>query len=189
MSLLLLERPPAPPSPAPVTYTPRIEHVRGNVAGKLRQPLGTILHGTRSGKAWSTDQEYASTVSYVRNGAGGLGWHVCVGNDVVCIHMEPEEWGHNARACSDDYLACEFAQARLGDPITDAQVRAFVWWWLRCTRAFPHLPEYFPTHSDLDASGATGKFDGKSDPFLASDRSGADELRARIRAEIERQRR
>ena len=135
--------------------------MQGNIAGTFgRTPLGVILHGTRSGQPYSVEREYQATLNYVRGGAGGLGWSITVGDNAICTHMTPGDWGWNARAASSKYLAAEFAQAHLGDPITDGQINAFCWWFLNVARAqWPDLAQLFPNHSDL----AQGVADGKSD--------------------------
>jgi hypothetical protein len=78
-------------------------------------------------------------------------------------------------------LAVELAQARLSDPITDAQVEAFAAWYR--AEIVPVWGELdlsqdrsLPMHSEL----STGAADGKSDAFTAQS-AGAKDLRARIR--------
>lgn len=137
------------------------DHVTMMVAGAfLATPDGVILHGTRSGRFWTVYEEYRATLAFVDAGAGGLGWNVTIGDGERTDHLPPNRWGWNAREHSDDYLAVEFAQARLGDLITDGQVQQFADWFIRVARKrWPSLPMNFPEHYELPA----GQRDGKSD--------------------------
>lgn len=148
------------------------------------KPKGIILHGSRSGQQWSIGSEFDSCRNYAASGANGLGWNVTAGQDEYSVHMTARQWGWNARHHSDDYLAVEFAQARIVDPITDAQVRSFIHWyehevvpvWGRLDLS---ADAALPMHSELPA----GQADGKTDAFVAhSDR--ANDLRRRIRAAL-----
>jgi hypothetical protein len=125
--------------------------------------LGIILHATRSGTGRGQIEEYDGTVRYVRDGAGGLAWHVTVGPDRVAMHMDSDVWGWNAREHSSNMLAIEIAQSNLGGEIDDATLRAVAWWILNVARArWPTLrldAAGFANHSDLPA----GVRDGKSD--------------------------
>jgi hypothetical protein len=159
------------------------------VAGRfVAPPRGIILHGTRSGQPYDEAQEWRGTVNYVRNGAGGLGWNVTVGPDRLALHLEPDQYGWNARAASDDYLACEFAQAQRDAPISNASVDAFCYWVREIVLVrWPGLPlgtdRGLPTHAELERRGETGAIDGKSDVFSYGSPL-ADELRARIRQRL-----
>lgn len=142
-------------------------------------PAGVILHGTRSGQTYNTAQEYASTKRFVAGGAAGLGWNLTVGDDILSLHLDPDQWGWNAREASRQFLAAEFAQARLGSPITDGQVRAFCWWFVQHARQrWLSLPLVFPNHADLPS----GARDGKTDVELAGDHTVRDRILARLRA-------
>ena len=171
---------PEPPPATPVAERPTVlATVPGNVAGNFASvPAGVILHGTRSGQNYDVRQEFDATVNYVRAGAAGLGWHVTVGDMVIATHIAPQAWGWNAREHSDDYLAAEFAQAKLGGPITDGQINAFAWWFLTHARAvWPKLPAFFPTHASLPA----GIRDGKSDVEPRGQHSVADRILAALK--------
>jgi hypothetical protein len=160
-------------------YKPRIDHDEGTIGGRYTsQPVGVILHGSRSGVAGrSVEAEYHGTRGYAASGIE-LGWTCTVGNDAVSLHMTPAHWGWNARGASSRYLAVEFAQPTVAYTITDAQVRAFCWWLQYIALAqWPDLPFHFPMHSELPE----GKADGKSDTYLPSDPR-ADDLRQRIAA-------
>lgn len=182
------ENEPAPPvngGSAPEQYTPTVYMDAGTVGGVYtKMPKGCILHGSRSGQpAYDTHYEFDVTRRYAASGID-LGWTITVGDDEISIHMKANQWGWNARACSDDYLACEFAQSVNTKPISDAQVRAFAWY----IRAYallmwPDMPMDFPTHAELDKSGATGTFDGKDDVFPYGD-ARTEDLRARIMARL-----
>lgn len=147
-------------------------------------PRGIILHGSRSGQSWSIGREFVSTRNYAASGADGLGWNATIGPDAYSMHMTAREWGWNAREASRTYLAVEFAQSTVDEPITVGQVRAFVHWY-----AHEVVPVWgaldlsrddaLPMHSEL----AAGRRDGKSDVFPLSDRRG-DDLRARIRGAL-----
>lgn len=135
--------------------------MRGNAAGRFSTPpQGVILHGTRSGEPYDTYQEFEATVNWVRSGAAGLGWHATIGDDEIAIHLQPDEWGWNARGASSQYLAVEFAQAGSDDEITDGQVRAFCWWLGRVRLRWPRLPRAaLIAHSELPEGIADGKTD------------------------------
>lgn len=180
------------PSVAPLQFThvrhgpavvpaPLVEYIAGNYADGYRgTPKGVILHGTRSGGANSVEQEYQGTLNFVRSGAGGLGWTATIGENKVCTHMDCGLWGWNARAASPHYLATEFAQAHLGDLITDGQIDTFVWWFKYIARnRWPNLPAYFVNHSDIDGN-ETGNYDGKTDVEPA----GVHTVRDRILAKL-----
>ena len=143
------------------TPPPIQDSLPGNIAGQFTgTPSGVILHGTRSGQPYDIKHEYHATLNYVRSGAGGLGWNITVGQGKYCDHIAPESWGWNARGASSRYLAAEFAQAHLGDEISNEQISAFCWWFVNVARvAWPSLPKVFPNHSDLPE----GVSDGKSD--------------------------
>jgi hypothetical protein len=160
-----------------VVYTPRIDHDRGTVSGTFSgAPTGIILHGSRSGTPRSTQEEYDLTRRFAASGTE-LGWNVTVGNDAICLHMSPREWGWNARDASPRHLACEFAQPTVDDEISDGQVRALCWWIQ--TEVLPVWPDLdvhsLPTHAELPAGGR----DGKTDVFPRGDPR-VTELRARI---------
>lgn len=157
---------------------PQIMAVAGVVQGRYAStPVGVILHGTRSGQPYTTDQEFAATIRYVQAGASGLGWSITCGNGVIAVHMTPQQWGWNARSASSKHLACEFAQANIGDPITDAQIDAFCWWFLNVARAaWPNLPKAFPNHSELPE----GIADGKSDVEPRGEHAVRDRILARL---------
>lgn len=150
-------------------------------------PAGVILHGSRSGKDLTVAEEFAGTVSWAEQGApftnpdgsvDDLGWNVTIGDGVLANHIGPKLWGWSARKWSYIYLAGEFAQAHEFDPIADASVDAFVWWFLFVGRAaWPNLPAVFPTHAELDRQLAHP--DGKTDAF-----SDGTQLRARIAARL-----
>lgn len=100
--------------------------------------------------------------------------------------MQPSQWGWHARGASSKYLGYEFAQGIESDPITDAQVRAFVAFWLEVVEpVWPGIPRYFPTHAEVDKSGITGQFDGKTDPYTYGSPN-ANILRQRIADEFAR---
>ena len=157
---------------------PSITHVAGRIAGSFTiPPMGVILHGSRSGQPYTVEQEYMATVNHVRNGANGLGWNITVGNGVVCEHMTPRYWGWNARGASNRHLAVEFAQANLGDLITDAQIDAFCWYFTNVMKvAWPGMPRAFPYHSELPE----GVADGKTDPEPRGEHSVRDRILARL---------
>lgn len=154
----------------------------GVIAGTFAStPLGVILHGSRSGiPNRPTLAEYLGTASFAVGNSAGLGWNITCGTDRLAIHYPATRWGWNARQHSSQYLACEFAQANLGDHITDGQVKAFVWWFRNKARAtWPRLRAEFPNHSDLPA----GIADGKSD----CEPRGVHTVRDRVLAELKRQ--
>lgn len=130
--------------------------------------------------AWPTADEFSATANWAQAGANGLGWNVTIGDDVIAEHLPLDSWGWNARAASQWYLAVEFAQPSLADQISNAQVRVFAWWVReRALKRWPAMPLTFPTHAELEASGATGKKDGKTDVF-----PDGNALRARIMAAL-----
>lgn len=154
----------------------------------IRQPKGVILHGSRSGKASNPiAAEYAGTARYEQTnsfGAGSgwykLGWNATIGDMRVALHLSARQWGNNARAASDDYLAVEFAQPTEDNQITEGQVIAFCDWFQRHVQTvWPSIPLYFPTHAEVERSGETGAIDGKTDVFRFGS-SRTDELRERI---------
>lgn len=163
-------------------YTPAAQNIDGVVAGIFtRPPKGVILHGSRSGAvANSTHAEFLGTANYAHNNPDGLGWNATIGDDEIAMHMLSTRWGWNARACSMSYLAVEFAQPVAATPVTDAQVRAFCWFFEQSRRAWPTLPLYLPTHAELDGTPEYGGYhDGKTDVFPKGDFR-ADALRTRI---------
>lgn len=139
-----------------------------------RQPLGCILHGSRSDVAGrSPGQELASTITWARTNPKGLGWNATGGPDVYVTHLPASQWGWNAYEASALWLAYEFTQPTILDPITDAHVRAFVTWWQRAV--LPVWPGLEPTlatlvcHSELPEGIREGKTDtfAKGDPLIA----------------------
>lgn len=170
---------------SPALSVPTVEYVPGNVGGRISLPKGFVLHGTRSGRAeFTTAQEYAATVGYVQRGTDGTtGWHITCGDNILAIHMAPDQYGWHARRASPFYLACEFAQP-VDRRISDAQVNAFCWWVQNVALAmWPRIPMVFRTHAELEVAGETGARDGKTDchPYGSPD---ADDLRARIMARL-----
>jgi hypothetical protein len=128
--------------------------------------VGIILHGSRSGLARSAAAEYAATVRYAGNGAGGLAWNVTLGPGAYTVHVPANRWGWNAREHSRHYLAVEFSQARPGDAIGDDQITAFAAWYrAEVAPVWPRLiddlvrPGGLVEHHELPA----GRRDGKSD--------------------------
>ena len=105
------------------------------------------------------------------NNPEGLAWHATIGENEYYLHMNANEWGWNARAASDDYIAVEFAQAVVSEPITDAQVDAYVEFIKTdILPTYPDIPMVFVTHADIDGSQVYGgTYDGKSDVFPKGD--------------------
>lgn len=175
----ILGEPPPAPAPSGIVYE---DYRDPEPAGRFASmPKGIILHGSRSGRAGNPKAaEYRGTASWEVNNPGGLGWHATVGEGVVAVHLEPTEWGWNARAASDEYLAVEIAQATVDEPVTDAQVDALAdWITTRVLPVWPGLPMRFPSHAEVEKSGETGAIDGKTDVFPAGDPR-MDELRSRL---------
>ncbi|TAK33529.1 MAG: hypothetical protein EPO21_13210 [Chloroflexota bacterium] len=123
-------------------------------------------------------------MAYVRNGADGKGWNVTIGDDELVEHFSVDAWGWHARAASGLYLGAEFAQPTVDHPISDAQVRAFAWWFVhRVQPRWPGISYEFPTHVEVEARGETGRKEGHTDVFPLGDPR-VDDLRARILALI-----
>jgi len=159
---------------------PTLEWVQGNVIGNLTAPQGIILHSTRSAIPRGEVEEYEGTLNYVRGGANGLGWNATVGPGLVCEHMNPDQWGWNAREASSHYVAIEHAQARLGDPVSDALLDASAWYIKNKVYArWPNMPRTLVHHSELPA----GVQDGKSD-MAPKGSAKAEELRQRLLARL-----
>lgn len=137
-----------------------VEWVPGNAIGDFSgTPQGIILHSTRSGQPFDIEHEYQGTLNYIRSGASGLGWSATAGDYKLAYHMDPREWGWNARQHSYEYLAIEIAQAHLGDPVSDGQIAAVAAFYHKAKEVWPQLPATFPNHSDLPAGIADGKSD------------------------------
>lgn len=166
-------------------YQPAVFHMPGTVAGPFRKtPKGVILHGSRSGLPHRAGHaEFMSTANFAAAGANGLGWNATIGDDEVALHLPMAAWGWNARAASDDYLAVELAQPVEATPITDAQVRAFCWFFEEARKRWPSLPRHFPTHAELDGN-ETGAYDGKTDVFRRGSAK-TEDLRQRILARLD----
>lgn len=156
------------------------------IVGPFRAvPIGVILHGSRSGIERSTDAELQSTINYAVGGAldsegDNLGWNATIGPATVARHIDPKYYGWNAREASSVYVAAEFAQGLVADPIDDTAVDAFCWWFINVVRvAWPTIPALFVTHASLPA----GIRDRKTDAFPIADPRAAD-LIARIHARL-----
>lgn len=148
----------------------------------MQAPRHIWLHGSRSGQLWSVKSEFDSTRGYARRGANGLGWGATAGEGEYSVHYNARRWGHNIRELSDDGQAIEFAQSRLGVPISDRMV-----WTAAC---YIH-DEVFAAFPSLNADNvvllehwetAPGRRDGKSD----IDPSRPGELAGRVRDELRR---
>lgn len=145
-------------------------------------PKGVILHGSRSGVlGHPTADEYLGTARWAQTNPNQYAWQATIGDDVVAVHLPSDAWGWNARAASRHYLAVEFAQSTRDAPVSDGQVRAFVWWLRQARLTYSDLPAYLPTHAEVEASGETGYRDGKDDVFPLGDPR-TDDLRSRIEA-------
>ena len=140
---------------------------------------------TRSGRGeseWGEAAEWAATCNYVRAGAGAdrLGWNITAGPGIIAEHLAPHEWGWNAGVHSRHYLAIEFAQARLGDPISDSTLDAAAWWVReRALTHWPAMPLFLVHHSELAQGIAQGKTD-----VCARGTAEADEFRERFAARL-----
>ena len=181
------QRPTQRKTPAGAVYTPRVTELHTQpAAGRFTgTPKGVILHSSRSGAASkSCHEEFEGTAAWNGANPDGLAWNATVGDDEIAIHLNPDEWGWNARRASSSYLAVEFAQPTAAQAVTDGQVRAFCWWLrARVLKQWPQLARNFPTHAEVEARGETGQYDGKSDVFPLGDPR-ADALRARIAARL-----
>lgn len=141
-----------------------MSYVEGFFISALVNPQGCILHGSRSGQDYNKLEEYNSTVNFVRDGAYDaegtpLGWNVTIGEDRYSIHNR-KRWGWNAGKHSRDFVAAEFAQAKVGEPITDAQLDMFEHWWRSVVMVdYPNIPMFFINHSELEQGIAAGKTD------------------------------
>lgn len=159
----------------------------GNIAGTFtQQPLGFILHGSRSGKVGNPkNTEALGCANWCINNPDGLGWHASIGEDLYYVHMNANQWGWNARGASDNYVAVEFAQGVVQEPITDGQVRAFVHFVQhQILPTYPNIPITFVTHADIDGTAVYGgQRDGKTDVFPKNDPRTA-ELIARINSDL-----
>lgn len=145
-------------------------------------PKGFLLHSSRSGLARSEYDEFLSTAAYCQSNPDGLAWHASIGPGAVAIHMRPQAWGWSARSpASSEWIAVEFAQGRLGDPISDDQVDAFCAYAVaRVLAVWPQMPLAFVFHSWLPA----GIKDGKTDPYPIGEPDGdmfLDKIVARLR--------
>jgi hypothetical protein len=119
------------------------------------------------------------------NNPDDLSWHATIGENKYAVHMGMNEWGWNARAASDNYIAVEFAQTTKNEAITDAQVEAFVAFLKdKVLPEWPAIPMLFVTHADVEKSGETGKVDGKDDVFPFGD-ARVQELIGRIKAKLD----
>jgi len=154
---------------AQVPSAPAVSYVPGVIAGWFASPpQGVIIHSTRSGTNNNERQEFDTTVNYVKAGASGLGWHATIGPNIIAGHMPANQWGWNARQHSSAYLAVELAQAKLGQPISDAIIDATAYWIRHyAATTYPDLlhkiaanPQAaLPMHSELQAGIADGKTD------------------------------
>ena len=153
-----------------------------NTYGLLTDPYGILLHSSRSGRIWTTRQEFDSTRGYARRGADGLFWNATVGEGAYSLHYDrnrPVPWGYNARGASRYYYAIELAQPRLGDPITDELVDTAA----TCIvlEVLPHYlgmdlrSAFLPEHWELPE----GKADGKTDVWYGQPGQLAAWVRAR----------
>jgi hypothetical protein len=148
-------------------------------------PKGIILHGSRSGVAGNPKaQEALGTARYEQSNTAGLGWSATIGERWVAVHLTPQEWGWNARGCSDNWIGVEIAQATVDEPITDLQVEALAdYIKTRLLPAWPSLPMVVHAHAELDGTPEYGPRDGKSDVFPKGDVR-MDDLRRRLRAAL-----
>lgn len=145
------------------------------------EPKGFILHGSRSGNSSLTkEQEYQGCANWCLNNPDDLSWNATIGENKYAQHMSAGVWGWNARAASDNYIAVEFAQTTKNEPITDAQVDAFVAFVKDSVLLiWPNIPYVLVTHAEVENTGETGKRDGKDDVFPFGDPRAA-ELKKRI---------
>jgi hypothetical protein len=168
----------------------------GRVAGEFAlPPKGIVLHSSRSGctltpagEPWTTMHEFQSTCNWAKNAANEYGWNVTVGPNVWAAHMRPTQYGINCGTkASGEYLAVEFSQALLGQPIVQEQVTAFAAMWRDyIVPVWPHLAAteaanrlLLPAHSEMPQ----GVADGKTDPWPKATAE-LDQFRARLRAAL-----
>ena len=139
-------------------------------AGTLAACAGVIFHGSRSGRAGNPlMNEYKGTASYEVNNPLGLGWNATVGPGVVALHLPADQWGHNARAASDNYVGVEIAQPTVDDHLPDSVPLALADYIF--DHVWPRWGEvwHFPSHAELEDWGETGANDGKTDLYPTGD--------------------
>jgi len=154
--------------PEPVEVPTILDRPSPYIAGVFTAcPKGFLLHSSRSGLARSEYDEFLSTAAYCQSNPAGLAWHASIGPQVVAVHLSPRQWGWNARSpASYEWIASEFAQGRLDDPIGDEQIDAFCWYALHEVRpVWPDIPLVLIHHSQT----VSGQRDGKSDIYPIDD--------------------
>lgn len=119
------------------------------------------MHSTRGGTG-DPEREFQATLNWFANPAAGVSAHIVIAADgriAECVDPALEAW--HARAENGRRLGIEICQARLGDPITDEQLRSAAWWLKRMSArfGFPLTEAALPEHRDTPS----GRGDGKSD--------------------------
>ena len=165
---------------APSVFWMPAQHPAGRFAGP---PRGWALHGTRSGRDFTTAREFDANRHY--GVTTQLAFNNCIGDDAVSIHLDAFTWGWHAFSASSKYLALEFAQPGFSgyEPISDRQVNAAAWIIKQHRAAWRGrgvvLPLRLRTHAELEHDGETVQTSGKTDTFPVND-GRADDLRNRL---------
>jgi hypothetical protein len=93
----------------------------------------------------------------------GLGWNATAGPYAYSEHLEPDEWGYNAREDSKGIIAIELAEPNLRDGIPDSVVEGAAAYIVDAVHiVYPFLgleEDDYVEHWELLA----GKRDGKTD--------------------------
>jgi N-acetyl-anhydromuramyl-L-alanine amidase AmpD len=119
------------------------------------------MHSTRGGTR-DDDTEFSATLNWFSNPAAQVSAHIVIhadGTIAECVDPALEAW--HARAENGRQLGIEICQPRLGDAITDEQLRSAAWWLKRMSArfGFPLTASALPEHRET----ASGRTDGKSD--------------------------
>ncbi len=135
-----------------------------NGQGRYSLTPAALIHGTRSGRSdYTLDQEFYSTVNYVKSGAAGMAWGFTIGDNKYAVHLPVDQWGYHCREESDDFIGFEFAQPVATWSVTDGQVAAFG----HAIKNFvlPRYPDFDVRRMLMHSQINPGIRDGKSDVY------------------------
>ncbi len=119
----------APVGPPPVAVPPQqggetMTYPSPNHDGPRSKTLGVVIHSTRGG-AGDLLTEYRAAVNWLCNPASQSSAHAVVGpSGEVALLVDPANRAWHDRQMNDTHLGIELVQARIGQAIPDATLRA-----------------------------------------------------------------